>query len=129
MEQLWNWKENIDSFIQNKATDHPEKPFIFRVFSALSKLEESHILTQIRRRVLLLLFHRLAQRLSPRRLAKSLHSHLVDLVSSRLISDQTSAMEKITDWKRRGGRYDKYFQELGGLGSVILLPYSIGHYE
>jgi hypothetical protein len=127
------WKADPRSFLYVETKNQPtSQNFLVQVFALLCELEDSHILNQIRRRVLLLLIHNLAKKLSPKARLTDLQLQVfVKLIvqSGLLNGDHASAQNKFKDWKYGGARYDTFAQELDGLGSVFLLPYEVSHYE
>lgn len=69
---------------------------MFRVFVTLSELEFSQAFQQIRRRILLLLFYDLSQRISIKQFRKDEQDLLVDLlVESGLLVDKTSIRNEV----------------------------------
>ena len=133
VEQLLIWLANPGSFLRIEGNSRLEnQPLLLQVFNFLRDAEKSNILTQVRRRLLLLLLSNLSKKLnSYKRLTENNLQLLLKLLdrSGALGESQDLIQKRIIDWKAGGVRYETYTKELGGLGSLLLLPYSVSSYE
>lgn len=78
----------------------------------------------IKYRFVLVTFYRLTKKFQRQ---FRFHAHddvLKVLVHSQLFNglEESGLSDKLKDWKRAGARYDQIAEELGGMGSLILLP-------
>ncbi|KAF7505076.1 hypothetical protein GJ744_001295 [Endocarpon pusillum] len=127
-----SWKEKPQTFLEIERNFPPARnPVFVRICVLLSELENDYIVNQIRRRILLLIIHGLKTKIasdnSSSRLSPLQWPHFVNVAaqSGLLNGEENSVEDKLAKWAKGGSRYHILATELGGIGSVVLLPFDV----
>lgn len=124
------WKKNYMTFFtdsEKKEVDFSSCP-LARCYIFLCEAESRGLVCKIQQRILFVLFSRLKDRFGRDRL----HSDVLIkfsriILRSGLVEGDEGVIERrLGDWACLGTRYDLLASDLGGLGSLILLPDDIG---
>lgn len=90
----------------------------------VNDIEKNKEFSTIRLRFFYVLFFRLKQSIQPKRLCADVINLLVRIIyHSGLVKDSKDVVEKkLVTWTDRGERYELLAKDLGGLGSLLVLP-------
>lgn len=90
----------------------------------VTNIEKNKEFSTIRLRIFYVLFFRLKQSIQPKRLCADVITLLGRIIyHSGLVKDSKEVVErKLVTWTDRGERYELLAKDLGGLGSLLVLP-------
>ncbi|KAL9101086.1 MAG: hypothetical protein Q9163_003616 [Psora crenata] len=125
---LVSWKASPSTFLQGNEVQfgHQKTPYA-QVYNLLCALEKSQTANQIQRRILVVVIHRLKKKLCVKLRRDAFHHIALKIHQSGLVREnQESILTNLNTWAKAGARYDALATDLGGLGSLTLLPDDIG---
>lgn len=123
-------KSNISPFFEDKEglQFDPQKSVPGLVYRLLCHLKRRLVIDRARRRILLTVLHKLLALFGRERIkGEALRILASAILGSGLAGTDLGAIQdNLADWTKKGKRYSKLGNHLGGSGTIILLPYDIG---
>lgn len=110
-----------NGYLQQQSTKYYS---LAECYMLMDKMKKENDIGPIRLRFHYLLFYRLKERIQPKGIWKDAISFMVDVIRvTGLVKDtEEEIRRRLMFWSDRGKRYDLLAKDLGGLGSLLVLP-------
>lgn len=130
---LVSWKLNISSFFEESEESEGfqyncHKRTLGQIYKLLRHVERKQTVDRLRRRILLVALHRLLQKFHRETVAGEALTELASAVlqSGLAGEDRDVITAELSNWTKKGRRYNALADGLRAVGSIVLLPYEIG---
>ncbi|KAE8155281.1 hypothetical protein BDV25DRAFT_135028 [Aspergillus avenaceus] len=115
---------NDTSIDLSQASLSPKQVSLAGFYVLVTDIETHKEICNIRLRLFYVFFNRLKQKIQPQGFWNDAVTYLAQIICrSGLVNDSMKVIQdKVTTWVERGGRYELLANDLGGLGSLLVLP-------